>query len=128
MGERPQHIFSHDAILLLHNAFAIQSYCTYCGHHPVFSHPHFNAMMSFEKFFAPFPTFATRPIRLGGLGIQSAVQLTPSASAHHSQDLVHKILPPRLLSTDLLHNLCVVTGPSAISSSGQSILLPEGMG
>ena len=115
--------------------------CTYCGHHPVF----FTTTLQcyddeLRKILCSISnicldeaawTRATRPIRLGGLGIRNAVQLAPSAflaSAHHPQDLVHKILPPRLLSTDLLHNLCVVTGPSATSSSGQSILLPEGMG
>ena len=51
-------------------------------------------------------TQATFPVHYGGLGIRSAVQLAPSAflaSAHSSQDLVHRILPPHLLSTDLLH-------------------------
>ena len=42
---------------------------------------------------------ALLPVRSGGLGIRSAVQLVPSAflaSAAGSSDLIHQILPPRL--------------------------------
>ena len=47
-------------------------------------------------------TQASLPVRSGGLGIRSAVQLAPSAflaSAAGSSDLIHQILPPRLLDT-----------------------------
>ena len=45
-------------------------------------------------------------MKFGGLGIRSAVQLAPSAflaSAAGSSDLVHHILPPRFVSSPLLH-------------------------
>ena len=47
-------------------------------------------------------TQASLPVRSGGLGIRSAVQLAPSAFlafAAGSSDLIHQILPPRLLDT-----------------------------
>ena len=59
MDERLQHIFSHDAILLLRNASAIPKLLYLLQTSSCFSHPHFNAMMmNLEKYFAPFPTFA----------------------------------------------------------------------
>ena len=48
---------------------------------------------------------ATLPVKLGGLGIWSAVQLAPSAflaSAAASSDLVHRIVPPTLQSSPIL--------------------------
>ena len=44
---------------------------------------------------------ATLPVKLGGLGIRSAVMVAPSAflaSSHASSDLVSTILPPRFNS------------------------------
>ena len=59
MGERLQHIFLHDAILYSAMLLPSQSFCNYCGHHPVFSQPHFNAMMmNYGKFFVPSLTSA----------------------------------------------------------------------
>ena len=44
-------------------------------------------------------TQASLPVRSGGLGIRSAVQLAFLASAAGSSDLIHQILPPWLLDT-----------------------------
>ena len=51
-------------------------------------------------------TQATLPVKYGGLGIRSAVQLAPSAflaSAAGSSDLAHQLLPSVLQGTSLLH-------------------------
>ena len=116
MGERLQHIFSHDAILLLRNAFAIPkllyslrtSSCFLTSTLQCYDDELRKILCSITNICLDEAawTQATLPVRLGGLGIPSAVQLAPSAflaSLHCSQDLVHKILPPRFLSTDLLH-------------------------
>ena len=116
MGERLQHIFSHDAILLLRNAFAIPKLLYLLRTSSCFLSP---TLQSYDdelrKILCSITniclgeaawTQATLPVHFGGLGIRSAVQLAPSAflaSLHSSQYLVNKILPPRLLSTDLLH-------------------------
>ena len=113
MGERLQHIFSHDAILLLRNAFAIPkllylSSCFLTLTLQCYDDELRKILCSISNICLDEAawTQATLPVQCGGLGIQSAVQLAPSAflaSAHSSQDLVHRILPPHLLSTDLLH-------------------------
>ena len=49
-------------------------------------------------------TQASLPVKSGGLGIRSSVQLAPSAflaSAAANSDLTHHILPPRFQSTEL---------------------------
>ena len=57
-------------------------------------------------------TQASLPVRSGGVGIRSAVQLAPSAflaSADGSSDLIHQILPPRLLDTPYSANIDALT-------------------
>ena len=66
-------------------------------------------------------------MRLGGLGLQSAVKLAPSAflaSSHSTADLVRDILPgvPSPLSSALLEDAL------AIWSSGHDCQPPEGAG
>ena len=70
---------------------------------------------------------ACLPVRLGGLGLQSAVKLAPSAflaSSHATADLVRDILPgvPSPLSSALLEDAL------AIWSSGHDWQPPEGAG
>ena len=114
MGERLQHIFSQDAILLLRNAFTIPKLLYLLRTSSCFLS---TTLQSYDdelrKIICSIMniclseaawTQATLPVQLGGLGIRSAVQLAPSAfvaSIHSSQDLVSKILPPHLLSADL---------------------------
>ena len=73
-----------------------QSYCTYCGHHPVFSHPHFNAMMM---------SFCS----ISNICLDEAARTSSStwgpwhSNKHHQFSLLlyialHKILPPCFLS------------------------------
>ena len=106
MGERLQYIFSHDAILLLRNAFAIPkllyllrtSSCFLSTTLQCYDDELRKILCSIMNICLSEAawTQATLPDQLGGLGIQSAV--------HSSQDLVHKILPPRLLSADHPNN------------------------
>ena len=116
MGERLQYLFAHDAILLLRHSFAIPKLLYSLRTSPCFlssnlksydvvlrsilsgiTNTHFNED-------DPAWTQASLPVKFGGLGIRSAVQLAPSAflaSAAGSSDLVHDILPPHLQNTPL---------------------------
>ena len=111
LGERLKYLQSHDAYLLLRHSLAIPKllYCLRTS--PCFISPclqlydeELRSIMS-TCFNLPFTkghpgcTQASLPVKFGGLGIRSAVQLAPSAflaSAAASSDLVLQILPPWL--------------------------------
>ena len=117
MGDRLVHLSSHDAILLLKHSFAIPKLLYNLRTLPCFLSP---ALEVYDKtlrsivsgisnihFEESDPAWlqATWPVKLGGLGVRSAVQLTPSAflaSAAASSDLVRHIVPPTLLSSPIL--------------------------
>ena len=74
----------------------------------------------------PTWTQATLPVKLGGLGIRSAVQLAPSAflaSAAASSDLVHHIVPLRLQGSPLPN----VDDASVLWSKDHNRAPPEGV-
>jgi len=118
MGARLEHFSAHDAMLLLRNSFAIPKLLYLLRTSPCFQSP---IIMSYDEslksivssvtniqFTADDPawTQATLPIRLGGLGIRSAVQLAPSAflaSAAASLNLIKIIVPSRLQSFPIPH-------------------------
>ena len=89
-----------------------QSYCTVFVQHHVSYHQNSSSMMLFSKQLYAIPSTSTYPmiiqavipVRHGGLGIRSAVQLAPSAflgSAAASSSPVHQVLPPQFSDTDL---------------------------
>ena len=116
MGDRLVHLSSHDAILLLKHSFAIPKLLYNLRTLPCFYSP---ALEVYDKtlrsivsgitnihFEESDPAWqqATLPVKLGGLGVRSAVQLAPSAflaSAAASSDLVHHIVPPTLQSSPI---------------------------
>ena len=109
MGERLQHIFSQDAILLLRNAFAIPKLLYLLRTSSCFLSTTLQccddelwkilcSIMNICLSEAAW-TQATLPVRLGGLGIRSAVQLAPSAFLAS----VHTAL--RTLSTRSFHHV-----------------------
>ena len=109
MGERLQHLSSHDALLLLRHSLAIPKLLYILRSSPSFLSP---CLKSYDDELRalvsritnvpledPAWSQASLPVRCGGLGIRSAVQLAPSAflsSAAGSSDLVRRILPDRL--------------------------------
>ena len=116
MGERLQHIFTHDAFLLLRHSFALPKLLYTLRTSPCFLSPSLqlynDALSSIMSsvfnidFHSNDPAWlqATLPVKCGGLGIRSAVQLAPSAflaSAAGSSDLVHQILPSHLQGTHI---------------------------
>ena len=116
MGERLRYISAHDALLLLRNSFAIPKFLYLLRSSPSFLSPNLkiydNILRSTIEIITNTRlcddawTQATLPVKAGGLGIRSAVQLAPSAflsSAAASSDLVHHILPSRLASQEMLH-------------------------
>lgn len=113
LGGRLEYIAAHDAILLLRNSFAIPKLLYLLRTTPCFQSPILAVYDSTLKSIVsnitntcfanddPAWTQATLPVRLGGLGIRSAVQLAPSAflaSAAAALDLINHILPARLQS------------------------------
>ena len=113
MGSRLEHIPAHDAILLLRNSFAIPKLLYTLRTSPSFLSPVLNSFDETLRLIVgritnirftvgdPAWTQATLPIKQGGLGIRSAVQLAPSAflaSAAASSELIQNILPARLQS------------------------------
>ena len=116
MGERLQHIFTHDAFLLLRHSFALPKLLYTFRTSPCFLSPSLqfydDALRSIMSsvfnidFHSNDPAWlqATLPVKCGGLGIWSTVQLAPSAflaSAAGSSDLVHQILPSCLQGTHI---------------------------
>ena len=116
MGDRLQHLAAHDAIFLLRHSFAIPKLLYTLRTSPCFLSP--NLKLYDDRLrsivstitnihFAPNDpawTQASLPVKFGGLGIRSAVQLAPSAflaSAAGSSDLAHHILPSHLQNVPL---------------------------
>ncbi len=114
-GEGLQHVSAHDALLLLRNSFAIPKLLYLLRSSPSFLSP--NLKDYDDVLISIVGTIANTclddnawnqvslPVKAGGLGIRSAVQLAPSAflsSAAASSDLVHHILPPRFGSQEFL--------------------------
>ena len=115
MGERLQCLSSHDAILLKHS-FALPKLLYSLRTAPCFLSPvqkdYDDVLRSTLSAITnihfgvddPSWTQATLPVKMGGLGIRSAVQLAPSAflaSAAATSDLVHLIVPPYLQSLSI---------------------------
>ena len=111
LGERLQYLHAHDAILLLRHSFAIPKLLYTLRTSPCFRSPELKVYDDLLKAITskitnvqfhendPAWTQASLPVKLGGLGIRSAVQLAPSAflaSAAGSSALVNQILPSRL--------------------------------
>ena len=116
MGERLQYVSAHDALLLLRNSLAIPKLLYLLRSSPCFLSPNLrdydDVLRSIVGSVANTClddnawSQASLPVKAGGLGIRSAVQLAPSAflsSAAVSLDLVHHILPPRFGSQEVLH-------------------------
>ena len=111
MGDRLQHLRAHDAILLLRHALAIPKLLYSLRTSPCFAS---SELVTYDNVLRATTSSvtnthlgeqdsswiqATLPVKYGGLGIRSAVQLAPSAflaSAAASSNLVHQILPDRL--------------------------------
>ena len=107
MGGRLAHLATHDALLLIKHSFALPKLLHCLRTAPCFLSPglqeydnHLKTIVS-EITNIHFPnespswSQATLPVRLGGLGIRSAVQVAPSAylaSTAASTDLVHRIV------------------------------------
>ena len=118
MGDRLQHLEAHDALLLLRHSLAIPKLLFTLRTAPSFLSPSLslyddklrsivssitNSHLTNEDHAW---TQTTLPVKYGGLGIRSAVQLAPSAflaSAAGSSDLAHQLLPLHLQGTPLLH-------------------------
>ena len=116
MGDRLQHVSAHDALLLLRYSFAIPKLLYLLRSSPSFLSPNLkdydDVLRSIVGTIANTHLDdnawkqASLPVKAGGLGIRSAVQLAPSAflsSAAASSDLVRHILPPRFGPQELLH-------------------------
>ena len=143
IGERLPLLSTHDAYLLLRHSSALPKllYCLRTA--PCFLSPQlqqydavlktimcntFNIYLSSDH---SVWTQAVLPIRHGGLGIRSVVQLAPSAylaSAAASSTLVDQILPPQFSDTDLpsfqealalWSNRCNQSPPEGITSYHQ---------
>ena len=108
MGDRLEQLSAQDAILLVRHSFALPKLLYNLRTSPCFLSP---VLQEYDKLlqaimgritnihYDPAWAQATLPVKMGGLGIRSAVQLAPSAflaSAAASSDLVHHIIPPRL--------------------------------
>ena len=116
MGERLQHLDTHIAILLLRHSFAIPKLLYTLRTSPCFLSPNLalydNRLRSivgaitninFEPNTSAW-TQASLPVKYGGLGFRSAVQLAPSAlmaSAAASSERARHILPSHLQSLPL---------------------------
>ena len=116
MGERLQHLSTQDALLLLRNSFAIPKLLYTIRSSPSFLSP---SLQRYDEtirsivsditninFDETAWTQASLPVKSGGLGIRSSVELAPSAflaSAAANSDLTHHILPPRFQSSELLY-------------------------
>ena len=118
MGGRLQHITAHDGILLLRNSFSIPKLLYTLRTSPCFLSANLSAYDVLLKSIVsnvtnirfgdddPAWTQATLPVRYGGLGFRSAVQLAPSAylaSAAASSGLISHILPASLQSLPIPH-------------------------
>ena len=118
MGERPKHLPTQDSLLLLCHSLAIPRVLYILRSSPCFlslKMQECDALLqsiaskiiniSFDE---DHPAWiqATLPVRCGGLGIRSIVQLAPSAflvSAAACSDFVHQIVPAHFQDTPVLH-------------------------
>lgn len=110
MGDRLQHLHVQDALLLLHHLFALPKLMYLLRTSPCFLS---SKLQDYDDLLRESVSSitnnnlsvddqvwiqATLPVKFGGLGIRSAVQLAPSAylaSAAGSSDLIPHILPSR---------------------------------
>ena len=138
MGERLQCLTAQDALLLLKHSFALPKLLYNLRTAPCFLSP---VLQEYDELLKstlsgitnihfqdddPTWTQATLPVKLGGLGIRSAVQLAPSAflaSAAASSDLVHHIVPLRLQGSPLPN----VDDASVLWSKDHNRAPPEGV-
>ena len=136
MGSRLQHLSTQDALLLLRNSFAIPKLLYTIRSSPSFLSP---SLQRYDEILRSIVsditninldetawTQASLPVKSGGLGIRSSVQLAPSAflaSAAASSDLTHHILPPRFQSTELPY----VEDATKVWSMGQDLPPPSGL-
>ena len=138
MGERLQCLTAQDALLLLKHSFALPKVLYNLRTAPCFLSP---VLQEYDELLKstlsgitnihfqdddPTWTQATLPVKLGGLGIRSAVQLAPSAflaSAAASSDLVHHIVPLRLQGSPLPN----VDDASVLWSKDHNRAPPEGV-
>ena len=113
MGERLQHLDAHIAILLFRHSFAIPKLLYTLRTSPCFLSPNLALYddrlrsivgaitnINFEPN-TPAWTQASLPVKYGGLGFRSAVQLAPSAFMAASSDLARHIVPSHLQSLPL---------------------------
>ena len=138
MGERLRCLIAQDALLLLKHSFALPKLLYNLRTVPCFLSP---VLQEYDELLRstlsgitnihfseddPAWTQATLPVRMGGLGIQSAVQLAPSAflaSATAASDLVNRIVPIHLEGSPLPN----VDDASFLWSSGHNQVPPEGV-
>ena len=108
------YLSTQDALLLLRNSFAIPKLLYTIRSSPSFLSP---SLQRYDETLRSIVsditninldetawTQASLPVKSGGLGIRSTVQLAPSAflaSAAANSDLTHHILPPRFQLTEL---------------------------
>ena len=138
MGDRLQHLSAHDAILLLKHSFALPKLLYNLRTSPCFLSPMLQEYDELLKSIVghitnihfseddPAWTQATLPVKMGGLGIRSAVQLAPSAflaSAAASYDLVHHIIPRRLLGSPIPN----LDDTQRLWAAGHDCSPPEGL-
>ena len=117
MGDRLSFLHAQDALLLLHHSFAIPKLLYTLRTAPCFlSHElrtYDDLLRSITSRIANVPfsesdaawTQASLPVKQGGLGIRSAVQLAPSAflaSAAGSSSLLSQIIPAHLQDSSLV--------------------------
>ena len=113
LGERLKFLSAHDALVLLRNCFAIPKLLYVLRTSPCFRS---TTLQTYDDclrgilgsvtnvHLGPSSSAwsqATLPVKLGGLGVRSAVEVAPSAflaSAFSSSELVNAILPPSLKS------------------------------
>ena len=137
MDDRLKDLATHDAILLLHHCLAIPKLLYTLRTSPCFLSPELENYDNLLKNIVSKTvnihfgdndsmwTQASLPVRYGGLGIRSAVDLAPSAflaSANASADLVHRVVPAHFQHTAIP---CL---DEALShwSKGNSLSPPEG--
>ena len=137
MGDRLEQLSAQDAILLVRHSFALPKLLYNLRTSPCFLSP---VLQEYDKLLQaimgritnihftdddPAWAQATLPVKMGGLGIRSAVQLAPSAflaSAAASSDLVHHIIPPRLRGSSLLN----VEDAKVMWCGGGDLVPPDG--
>ena len=139
MGDRLEYLISHDALMLLRSSFSIPKLQYLLRTAPCFKSQRLQAYDDALRLIlcavvninlGPLDSAwfqACLPVWLGGLGLQSAVKLAPSAlmaSSHATADLVRDILPgvPSPLSSAFLEDALTIW------SSGHDCQPPEGVG